>query len=66
MVLVQGITSNSHTVEDFAALILLRGTTKSEDVLKALTQCIVGMSLSKLVAVTTDGAPAMTRKHKCV
>ena len=54
-------------LEDFVELVPINGTTR-EDILKALMQCIkvMGLNLSKLVSVTTDGAPAMIGKCKGV
>ena len=67
-VFVHGISSNFDSFEDFIKLVLMKGTTSKEDILKALVHCINGMSLdlSKLVSVTTHGAPAMIGKNKAL
>ena len=67
-IIVCGVASNFNIVQDFVELVPLKGTTTGEDILKALMQCIksVGLNLSKLVLVTTNGAPAMIGKRKGV
>ena len=45
----------------------MKSTTTGENILKAVLKCTNSMNvdIKKLVSVTTDGAPAMTRKAKC-
>ena len=63
---VRGVSSNFDIFEDFVELVPMKGTTTGADILKALLQCTNRMSLnlSKLVSITTDGAPAMIGKNK--
>ena len=63
---VRGVSSNFDIFEDFVELVPMKGTTTGADVLKALLQCTNRMSLdlSKLVSITTNGAPAMIGKNK--
>ena len=65
-VFVRGVSSNFDIFEDFLEVISTKGTTTGAHILKALLQCINSLSLdlSKLVSVTTDGAPAMIGKNK--
>ena len=46
----------------------MKSTTAGEDILKEVLQCTnsTNVDLRKLVSVTTDGAPAMTGKVKCL
>ncbi|CAK8696815.1 unnamed protein product [Clavelina lepadiformis] len=63
---VRGVSSNFDIFEDFVDLVPMKGTTTGVDILKALLQCTnsMNLNLSKLVSVTTDGAPAMIGKNK--
>ena len=45
-------------VEDFLSLISMKATTTGKDVHNALLPALNGFDLSKLVSVTTDGAPS--------
>ena len=65
-VFVRGVSSNFDIFENLIELLPLKGTTTGADILKALLQCTSNMSLdlSKLVSVTTDGAPAMIGRNK--
>ncbi|XP_076811749.1 general transcription factor II-I repeat domain-containing protein 2A-like [Clavelina lepadiformis] len=65
-VFVRGVSSNFDIFEDFVELVPMKGTTTGADILKALLQCTnsLNLDLSKLVSVTTDGAPAMIGKNK--
>ncbi|XP_076810261.1 general transcription factor II-I repeat domain-containing protein 2A-like [Clavelina lepadiformis] len=65
-VFVRGVSSNFDIFEDFVELVPMKGTATGADILKALLQCTnsLNLDLSKLVSVTTDGAPAMIGKNK--
>lgn len=65
-VFVRGVNKIFDIVEEFVQLVPIKGSTTGADVLQALLQCTTEMNLdlSKLVSVTTDGAPAMIGKHK--
>ena len=60
-IFVRGIDSELVISERFLQLIPLKGTTTGEDIFNAVLSCLKenGFNLSKLVSVTTDGAPAM-------
>jgi len=62
-VFVRGVNSAFDTVEEFVQLVPMKGTTTGADILEALLKCTtdMGLDLSKLVCVSTDGAPAMVR-----
>ena len=66
-VFIRGVSSNFGIFKDFVELVPMKGTTTGADILKSLLLCTNSMSLdlSKLVSVTTDGAPAMIGKKKC-
>ena len=59
-VFVRGVASNFKRVEDFVQLVPMKAT--------ATANCIEGMGLdiSKLVSVTTDGVPAIIEKRNGV
>ena len=65
-IFVRGVSSNFDIFENLIELLSLKGTTTGADILKALLRCTSNMSLdlSKLVSVTTDGAPAMIGRNK--
>ena len=54
-----GINKDFHVVEDFVELVPIKGTATGADIMKTLLQCLEVMNLnfSKLVSITTDGAP---------
>ena len=65
-VLVRGVCANFDIFEDFVELVSMKGTTTGVDILKALLHSTNSMSLdvSKLISVTTDGAPAVIGTNK--
>ena len=67
-VFVRGIKESFHILEKFLELIPMKNTTTGADILKALLQCLAAKNLdfSRLVSITTDGAPSMAGKNKWV
>ena len=67
-VFVRGIKENFHILEEFMELIPMKNTITGADILKALLQCLAAKNLdfSRLVSITTDGAPSMVGKNKGV
>ena len=67
-VFVRGIKENFHILEEFVELIPMKNTTTGADILKALLQCLAAKNInfSRLVSITTDGAPSMVGKNKGV
>ena len=65
-VFIRGVTADLNVCEEFLQLVPLRGTTTGKDIFDAMLQCVEQYSLdfSRLVCVTTDGAPAMTGQTK--
>ena len=63
-----GIKENFHVLEEFVELIPMKNITTGADILKVLLQCLAAknLNLSRLVSITTDGAPSMVRKNKVV
>ena len=64
---IHGVTKDLSVHEDLLGLVSLRGTTLGVDikevVLKLLHNRVPDLSLSKLVGLTTDGAPSITGKE---
>ena len=58
------VTHDIKVVEDFLSLISMKATTTGKDVLNALLPALNGFDLSKLVSVTTDGAPSIVGSTK--
>ena len=67
-VFVRGIKKNFHILEEFLEMISMKNTTTGADILKPLLQCLAAKNLdfSRLVSITTDGAPSMVGKNKGV
>ena len=63
-IFVRGVAHDIKVVEDFLSLISMKATTTGKDVLNALLPALNGFDLSKLVSVTTDGAPSMVGSTK--
>jgi len=65
-VFIHGIKENFHILEEFVELIPMKNTTTEADILKALLQCLAAknLDLSRLVSITTDGAPSMVGKTR--
>ena len=63
---IQGITDNFDIIEEFVKLILIKGSTRGEDIAQAILECTgrMQLDLSKFVSATTNGAPAMVGPHK--
>ena len=64
-VFIRRVTADLNVCEEFLQLFPLRGTTTGKDIFDAMLQCVEQYSLdfSRLVCVTTDGAPAMARRR---
>jgi hypothetical protein len=62
VVFVRGVTNEFNVHEELLGLASLKGETKGSNLLESLLECVnkVGLDLSKLTGVTTDGAPSMT------
>ncbi|XP_076041934.1 general transcription factor II-I repeat domain-containing protein 2-like [Oratosquilla oratoria] len=65
-VFLRGVTADLQVCEEFLQLVPLRGTTTGQDICDAVLQCVDqhSLDLSRLVCVTTDGAPAMVGEKK--
>ena len=65
-VFVRGVDNNFNILEEFLQLMPLKDTTTGRDILDAVIKCLeeYKLDLSKLVSVTTDGAPAMVGVKK--
>ena len=65
-VFVRGIKENFYILEGFVELIPIKNTTTGADILKALLGCLAAKNLdfSRLVSITTDGAPSMVGKKE--
>lgn len=63
---VRGVTDEMEIVEELLDLLPLKGTTTGADVSRAVVNCVsaAGLDWSRLVSITTDGAPAMTGDKK--
>ncbi|KAG0716588.1 General transcription factor II-I repeat domain-containing protein 2A [Chionoecetes opilio] len=65
-IFIRGVTAALQVYEEFLQLVPLHSTTSGQDIFDAVLQCVKqhSLDLSRLVCVTTDGAPAMTGKKK--
>ncbi|KAG0723767.1 General transcription factor II-I repeat domain-containing protein 2 [Chionoecetes opilio] len=65
-IFIRGVTAALQVYEEFLQPVPLYGTTTGQDIFDAVLQCVKqhSLDLSRLVCVTTDGAPAMTGKKK--
>ena len=65
-VFIRGVTADLNVCEEFHQSITLRGTTTGKDIFDAMLRCVGQYSLdfSRLVCVTSDGAPAMIGQKK--
>lgn len=65
-VFVRGMTSIFHIFEEFIQLIPMKGTVSGADIFEALLKTMTEMKFdfSKLIGITTDGAPAMVGKKR--
>ncbi|KAG0718024.1 General transcription factor II-I repeat domain-containing protein 2 [Chionoecetes opilio] len=63
-IFIREVTAALKVYEEFLQLVPLHGTTTGQDIFDAVLQCVKqhSLDLSRLVCVTTDGAPAMTGK----
>lgn len=64
-VFIRGVKADFEIVEEFAQLVPMKGATTGKNMFKSLLQCTIDLNLdlSKLVSITTDGAPAMVGKN---
>ena len=60
-IFIRGVFTNFDIFEYYIGLVPMQSTT-GEDILKALLQCTnsMGVDLTNIVSVKTDGAPVMT------
>ncbi|XP_076054499.1 general transcription factor II-I repeat domain-containing protein 2-like [Oratosquilla oratoria] len=65
-VFIRDVTADFQVCEEFLQLVPLRGITTGQNICDAVLQCVGQHSLdiSRLVYVTTDGAPAMFGEKK--
>ncbi|XP_076069196.1 general transcription factor II-I repeat domain-containing protein 2-like [Oratosquilla oratoria] len=65
-VFIRGVNANLQVCEEFLQLVPLRGTNTGIDICDAVLQCVDqhSLDLSRLVCVTTDGAPAMVGEKR--
>ena len=63
---IRGVTNDLAVHEEFVELSPLSGTTTGKDVSQAVIACMdrYGLDFSRLVSVTTNGAPAMVGDKK--
>ncbi|KAG0720046.1 General transcription factor II-I repeat domain-containing protein 2 [Chionoecetes opilio] len=66
VIFIRGVTAALQVYEEFLQLVPLHGTTTGQDIFDTVLQCVKqhSLDLSRLVCVTTDGAPAMTGEKK--
>ncbi|KAG0715324.1 General transcription factor II-I repeat domain-containing protein 2 [Chionoecetes opilio] len=66
-IFILGVTAVLQVYEEFLQLVPSHGTTTGQDIFDAVLQCVKqhSLDLSRLVCVTTDGAPALTGNKKC-
>lgn len=62
LIVVKYVDSNFNIIEEVYRCVTMYGTTKGSDIFSAFQRVFEGIDLSKLSAVCTDGAPAMTGK----
>lgn len=60
-IFIRGVDSSLSITEEFLALRPMHGTTTGQDLYEEVSRCVneMGLPWEKLVALTTDGAPAM-------
>ncbi|XP_063820200.1 general transcription factor II-I repeat domain-containing protein 2-like [Pseudophryne corroboree] len=65
-IFVRGIDQHFNVTEELLALVPMKGTTKGTDILEATKKTLqrFDFSLSNLVGVVTDGAPAMVGRNE--
>ncbi|XP_017794537.1 PREDICTED: general transcription factor II-I repeat domain-containing protein 2B-like [Habropoda laboriosa] len=65
-IFIRGVDIHFKKTEELAALYPLKDTTKSRDLLEAVTSALnrFSLQLNNLSGLTTDGAPAMVGKHE--
>jgi hypothetical protein len=65
-IFIRGVTAGLDVREEFLQLTPLHNTTTGQDIFSAVLQCVehYSLDLSRLVCVTTDGAPSMTGEKK--
>ena len=65
-VFLRGVTPTFDIVEEFIQLLPMKDTSTGADILKSIIKWIseMNLDLSKLIGVTTDGAPAMIGEKK--
>jgi len=63
---VRGVDDNFEITEELAAIVPMKGTTTGIDLLEAVMTTIkrLGLSLSKLSGITTDGATSMVGRQQ--
>ena len=63
---VRGVDDDFEVTEELAAIVPMKGTTRGIDLLEAVMKTIkrVGLPLSKLSGITTDGAPSMAGRQQ--
>ena len=65
-IFIRGVTADLQVFEEFLELVPMKNTTTGKDIFDAVLQCVeqLALDLSRLVCVTTDGAPAMVGERK--
>ena len=63
---VRGVDDDFEVTEELAAIVPMKGTTRGIDLLEAVMKTIkpLGLPLSKLSGITTDGAPSMVGRQQ--
>ena len=63
---VRGVDDDFEVTEELAAIVPMKGTTRGIDLLEAVMKTIkrLGLPLSKLSGITTDGAPSMVARQQ--
>ena len=63
---VRGVDDDFEVTEELAAIVPMKGTTRGIDLLEVVMKTIkrLGLPLSKLSGITTDGAPSMVERQQ--
>ena len=65
-IFIRGVDDYFEITEELAAIVPIKGTTRGSDLLEGVMTTIkrLGLSLSKLSGITTDGAPSMIGRRQ--
>ena len=65
-IFIRGVDDYFEITEELAAIAVIKGTTRNSDLLQGVVAIVksLGLSLSKLSGITTDGAPSMVGRQQ--